>query len=185
MLLSALWVGALPTTPPASATIDHTVLTMPEPHELSVPEPIGDKEVATRSVEPVTICTICWDDLPDEAAEPDAAALSITRLPCRHEFHRTCLMDWFRSQDVSPTCPICRTDYSDTDLDTTSMQRAVKRFSNNVKTGLYYVAVTACGFMTFDVVNRIVLRMVWGYFEPENEDPLHPPLVESEYAQYR
>jgi len=45
----------------------------------------------------MTTCAICLDDF--------AAGDRVKRLPCRHEFHVTCITPWFeRQQRVCPTC---------------------------------------------------------------------------------
>lgn len=42
-------------------------------------------------------CTICHEDYKNDDA--------ILRLPCRHEYHKKCLNEWFNKQK---SCPMCR-----------------------------------------------------------------------------
>lgn len=50
------------------------------------------------------MCTICQETLVGDAP--------VSRLPCRHHFHRACINPWFEEHN---TCPICR-DCLDDDL---------------------------------------------------------------------
>jgi hypothetical protein len=46
-------------------------------------------------------CVICCEELGDRA--------DVTILPCKHAFHRDCIVSWFGAQNKRPTCPVCRT----------------------------------------------------------------------------
>ena len=45
------------------------------------------------------LCGICLQEL---------SVLSTHSLSCRHEFHSTCIVDWFRCAASGGRCPICR-----------------------------------------------------------------------------
>eukprot|EP00232_Nephroselmis_pyriformis_P015025 CAMPEP_0182880396 /NCGR_PEP_ID=MMETSP0034_2-20130328/16541_1 /TAXON_ID=156128 /ORGANISM="Nephroselmis pyriformis, Strain CCMP717" /LENGTH=191 /DNA_ID=CAMNT_0025013377 /DNA_START=8 /DNA_END=580 /DNA_ORIENTATION=+ len=42
-------------------------------------------------------CAICWEDVEDGD--------KLRELPCKHEFHHSCLLPWLDMQDF---CPVCR-----------------------------------------------------------------------------
>ena len=44
-------------------------------------------------------CAICFEDINIDE--------KIIKLPCKHYYHKLCLLPWI---DISKTCPICRTD---------------------------------------------------------------------------
>lgn len=44
-------------------------------------------------------CTICLDEY--------SPAVTVTRLPCSHDFHRGCIVRWL-NLNVNKSCPICR-----------------------------------------------------------------------------
>ena len=44
----------------------------------------------------MTTCPICISEISGE---------NVVELQCRHVFHATCLIDWYRR---NPTCPVCR-----------------------------------------------------------------------------
>ncbi|XP_050207794.1 E3 ubiquitin-protein ligase MBR1-like [Mercurialis annua] len=46
---------------------------------------------------PTTKCTICLEDL--------AIGSRVTRMPCNHKFHKTCILTWLGTAHV---CPLCR-----------------------------------------------------------------------------
>lgn len=46
-----------------------------------------------------------FDDVHDELQDTEFSALPVTKLPCGHIFHSTCIQGWIEKQ---PTCPICR-----------------------------------------------------------------------------
>ena len=47
-------------------------------------------------------CTICLEKLTED---------SVSALSCGHAFHYKCIDSWF---DISPSCPLCRTDTTHT-----------------------------------------------------------------------
>ena len=64
-------------------------------------------------------CCICL--------EPTKLGLSLTRLPCAHLFHPTCIQDWLTSQSQQKqyaTCPICRYELETTNSE---MEKGRKR----------------------------------------------------------
>lgn len=44
-------------------------------------------------------CAICLEDF--------RANQSVTTLPCKHEYHKSCILKWLKSCDA-PTCPTCK-----------------------------------------------------------------------------
>ncbi|GMF24924.1 unnamed protein product [Phytophthora lilii] len=50
-------------------------------------------------------CCICLNDYDSEDEEPEVADDTMVRLPCSHQFHEDCVIDWF---NTSTTCPLCR-----------------------------------------------------------------------------
>ena len=51
-----------------------------------------------RCVEKDERCTVCQDDLDDDA----------THTECSHAFHTQCLDQWAAENYDNPTCPVCR-----------------------------------------------------------------------------
>jgi hypothetical protein len=50
-------------------------------------------------------CCICLNDYDSEEDEDDVVEDRMVRLPCTHQFHEDCVLDWF---NTSTTCPLCR-----------------------------------------------------------------------------
>lgn len=118
-------------TPPAIIGVDRPVVTtgrsMPMPIFIPLQEPEGVFIGPARAISPTdptgptnqiqgpptweiecsygTTCMICGE-LMD-------GALTISRIPCFHSFHRVCLHHWFCTQSQNSgtyNCPVCRDD---------------------------------------------------------------------------
>jgi hypothetical protein len=48
------------------------------------------------------VCSICLGSY-----KPGAL---ITTLPCRHTYHKECIMPWLLQQGRRSTCPMCKAD---------------------------------------------------------------------------
>ena len=44
-------------------------------------------------------CAVCL--------EPLRAQQAVLTLPCKHEYHKTCIIKWLKQSDA-PTCPVCK-----------------------------------------------------------------------------
>uniref|UniRef100_K3WCZ8 RING-type domain-containing protein n=1 Tax=Globisporangium ultimum (strain ATCC 200006 / CBS 805.95 / DAOM BR144) TaxID=431595 RepID=K3WCZ8_GLOUD len=54
------------------------------------------------------VCCICLTKRSrchSEQQRHDGSAQMMVKLPCNHQFHEDCVIDWF---NASPTCPLCR-----------------------------------------------------------------------------
>lgn len=51
-------------------------------------------------------CAICLTNLASNPDTTKSEATEAIKTPCKHDFHLSCLSEWFRHQDI---CPICRT----------------------------------------------------------------------------
>ncbi|OWZ05034.1 Kazal-like serine protease inhibitor, partial [Phytophthora megakarya] len=49
-------------------------------------------------------CCICLNDY-DSDEESEVVEDRMVKLPCSHQFHEDCVIDWF---NTSTTCPLCR-----------------------------------------------------------------------------
>lgn len=47
-------------------------------------------------------CSVCLANLNDNDEH-----LEIMQLECGHKFHKTCILNWFRSQTSNGNCPLC------------------------------------------------------------------------------
>lgn len=62
-------------------------------------------------VTPKHTCCICLEDNCPEGAKPHkdhshrSEKEKMVKLPCNHQFHEDCIIDWF---NASTTCPLCR-----------------------------------------------------------------------------
>ncbi|KAE9201857.1 hypothetical protein PF005_g14798 [Phytophthora fragariae] len=50
-------------------------------------------------------CCICLNDYDSEDEESEVIDNRMVKLPCSHQFHEDCVIDWF---NTSTTCPLCR-----------------------------------------------------------------------------
>lgn len=56
-------------------------------------------------------CCICLDDIDEEGDDSETVSSAcsentkLVKLPCQHQFHEDCVIDWF---NTSTTCPLCR-----------------------------------------------------------------------------
>ncbi|EQC33463.1 hypothetical protein SDRG_08974 [Saprolegnia diclina VS20] len=69
-------------------------------HALAVPTRMNCRPTTT-TVATTEPCAICLEDHRDGAKD------SVFQLPCGHEFHQECILEWFETQH---TCPMCRTE---------------------------------------------------------------------------
>lgn len=70
--------------------------------------------IIEKKMEEKNVCAICYDDLPDSASSESGRSF---KLNCSHEFHTTCIIEWFRRGNK--TCPYCK-DTGNIDNDTTN-----------------------------------------------------------------
>lgn len=80
-------------------------LTFPLPMEIDPVEDPGD-------------CMICLANLSEPAEDdvtfPSNRLLEVIKTPCKHEFHKVCLIKWIKQSFRSrgrPTCPVCRAKF--------------------------------------------------------------------------
>ncbi|KAG7389870.1 hypothetical protein PHYPSEUDO_009384 [Phytophthora pseudosyringae] len=50
-------------------------------------------------------CCICLNDFDSDEEEEAVVEDRMVKLPCSHQFHEDCVIDWF---NTSTTCPLCR-----------------------------------------------------------------------------
>jgi len=70
-------------------------------------------EVSSHEVSEQFTCSICFDGVSYQ--DNEGANIALYKLPCSHCFHGLCLQKWFHSH---VTCPICRSQVTDSDEDT-------------------------------------------------------------------
>ncbi|KAF4324469.1 hypothetical protein BBO99_00000170 [Phytophthora kernoviae] len=64
-----------------------------------------DEQTATSGCKDRTCC-ICLNDYDSDDDEPEVHDENrMVKLPCSHQFHEDCVIDWF---NTSTTCPLCR-----------------------------------------------------------------------------
>ena len=67
---------------------------------------MNDKRLSERK-----LCLICQDDFHQQETKniPPTGEDEILKLPCRHLYHRGCILKWLHT---SGTCPTCRYEVS-------------------------------------------------------------------------
>jgi hypothetical protein len=65
-------------------------------------------------------CVICCDEIKD----PD----QMFKTPCGHVFHNSCLTPWFFKK---PTCPVCRENFGDEDMDDESDEEDTEYYDSD------------------------------------------------------
>ncbi|ETI32795.1 hypothetical protein F441_20321 [Phytophthora nicotianae CJ01A1] len=65
---------------------------------------LEDVENATSDCKDRTCC-ICLNDYDSDVEEEEIIEDTMVKLPCSHQFHEDCVIDWF---NTSTTCPLCR-----------------------------------------------------------------------------
>jgi uncharacterized Zn finger protein (UPF0148 family) len=79
----------------------------------SHPTSIDSNHSANNNVQDGQLtCPICLDDF--ESGE------ELRLLPCQHRYHTTCIDQWLL--DISPLCPMCKTDYTSWESDVNATQ---------------------------------------------------------------
>jgi hypothetical protein len=81
-------------------------------HLISPDEPV---ETSLPSDKPEGDCPICFEEL-TEGKENDATAINNTircETTCHKWFHRECITRWIQESLTSPTCPMCRAEWTD------------------------------------------------------------------------
>ena len=107
--------GALHRTPRAFSIFEilffskaHTVAQIRASVPSSIPNQLLGLRHQHKMSEPLR-CAVCVECAKDGD--------SVLRLPCSHEFHTTCITRWFQ-RNVTPSCPLCRTQYTLPDVAT-------------------------------------------------------------------
>jgi hypothetical protein len=76
-----------------------------------------------RPIDRAADCAVCWESYGSQ---------DVARLPCAHEFHHTCLRNWFSDHT---TCPLCRSSADAPTADMATLSSAPSSFaSQNAQT---------------------------------------------------
>ncbi|KAH8275062.1 hypothetical protein KR018_005715 [Drosophila ironensis] len=82
----------------------------------------SSENIAATPLKSQVLCTICNDTNPND---------SITETPCKHKFHRTCLLEWLTT---SASCPNCRQSCSRALMIERQCISSERRMPSNIQT---------------------------------------------------
>ncbi|CAG8573564.1 2724_t:CDS:2 [Funneliformis caledonium] len=71
-------------------------------------------------------CPICLDDF--------ESGVELRVLPCHHQYHKICIDPWLL--DISPLCPMCKTDYTSWDSEVNTTQQSEDALDSSTSTGI-------------------------------------------------
>ena len=108
------------------------------------------------------VCGICLSIIPNNS--------SVVELDCKHAFHASCAVDWFRTRQSNGRCPICRNlptgavnaaDRSEEDQEDqeTAVVAIAELFSSSVRTSSLHHSVAPWLYTNLDPRDRVLTAM--------------------------